>query len=138
RQKQTLEQMAETLFRQWFVENSNSDWEERPLSDFGQIICGKTPSKKKSEYFEGEYPFIKIPDMHGNTFVFETQDSLSEKGFLSQKKKALPAKSISVSCIATVGLVTMNAFPSQTNQQINSIISEEKYRYYLYCEMKNS
>lgn len=138
RQSQTLEQMAETLFRQWFVENPNPDWDERPLSDFGQIICGKTPSKKKTEYFDGEYPFIKIPDMHGKTFVFDTQDSLSEEGFLSQKKKALPAKSINVSCIATVGLVTMNAFPSQTNQQINSIIPDEDFRYYLYCEMKNS
>ncbi|MBD3654677.1 restriction endonuclease subunit S [Kangiella sp.] len=138
RQNQTLEQMAETLFRQWFVENPNPEWEERPLSEFGQIICGKTPSKKKPEYFDGEYPFIKIPDMHGKTFVFDTQDSLSEEGFLSQEKKALPAKSINVSCIATVGLVTMNAFPSQTNQQINSIITDDEYRYYLYCEMKNS
>ena len=138
RQNETLEQMAETLFRQWFVENPNPEWEERPLSEFGQIICGKTPSKKKPEYFDGEYPFIKIPDMHGKTFVFDTQDSLSEEGFLSQEKKALPAKSINVSCIATVGLVTMNAFPSQTNQQINSIITDDEYRYYLYCEMKNS
>jgi type I restriction enzyme S subunit len=138
RQNKTLEQMAETLFRQWFVEEADEGWEEKPLSDFGQIICGKTPSKKKSEYFDGEYPFIKIPDMHGKTFVLDTQDSLSEEGFLSQKKKALPPKSINVSCIATVGLVTMNAFPSQTNQQINSIIPKERYRYYLYCEMKNS
>jgi len=138
RQNATLEKMAETLFREWFVEKGNPEWEERPLSEFGQIICGKTPSKKKPEYFDGEYPFIKIPDMHGKTFVFDTQDSLSEEGFLSQKNKALPAKSINVSCIATVGLVTMNAFPSQTNQQINSVIPDDEYRYYLYCEMKNS
>lgn len=138
RQNETLEKMAETLFRQWFVENPNPEWKERPLIEFGQIICGKTPSKKKPEYFDGEYSFIKIPDMHGKTFVFDTQDSLSEEGFLSQKNKALPPKSINVSCIATVGLVTMNAFPSQTNQQINSIIPNDEYRYYLYCEMKNS
>src|SRR5690625_2477527 len=138
RQNQTLEQMAETLFRQWFVEEADEGWEERPLSQFGQIICGKTPSKKKAKYFNGEYPFIKIPDMHGKTFVFDTQDKLSEEGFLSQKNKALPPKSINVSCIATVGLVTMNAFPSQTNQQINSIIPDDEYRFYLYCEMKNS
>lgn len=138
RQNQTLEQLAETLFRQWFVENPNTEWEQTPLSDFGKIICGKTPSKKKTEYFDGEYPFIKIPDMHGKTFVFDTQDSLSKEGFLSQKNKALPPKSINVSCIATVGLVTMNAFPSQTNQQINSIIPEEDFRYYLYCKLKNS
>ena len=138
RQNKTLEAMAETLFREWFVEGAEEDWEERPLSYFGDIICGKTPSKKKAKYFDGEYPFIKIPDMHGKTFVFATQDSLSEEGFNSQLNKALPEKSINVSCIATVGLVTMNAYPSQTNQQINSIIPKDKYRYYLYCEMRTS
>lgn len=138
RQNKTLEAIAETLFREWFVEGAEEDWEEKPLSYFGDIICGKTPSKKKSEYFNGEYPFIKIPDMHGKTFVFATQDSLSQEGFNSQLNKALPEKSINVSCIATVGLVTMNAYPSQTNQQINSIIPKDKYRYYLYCEMRTS
>jgi type I restriction enzyme S subunit len=27
RQNKTLEQMAETLFRQWFVEEAGEDWE---------------------------------------------------------------------------------------------------------------
>lgn len=138
RQNETLEKMAEALFRQWFVEEAEEDWEEVPLSYFGEIICGKTPSKKFQEYFNGEYSFIKIPDMHGKTFVFDTTDSLSEKGFNSQINKSLPEKSINVSCIATVGLVTMNAKKAQTNQQINSIIPKEGFRYYLFCTMKAS
>ena len=32
RQNKTLEAIAETLFRQWFVEESQEDWEEKPLS----------------------------------------------------------------------------------------------------------
>ncbi|MCP4680977.1 MAG: restriction endonuclease subunit S [Desulfobacterales bacterium] len=138
RQNKTLEAMAETLFRQWFVEEARDDWEEKPLSFFGEIICGKTPSKKIHSYFNGEIPFIKIPDMHGNTFLFETSDSLTEEGKKSQDNKTLPAKSICVSCIATVGLVSMNAKVSQTNQQINSIIpNKEYYRYFLYLLMKS-
>jgi len=53
RQNKTLEAMAETLFRQWFpptqdlrrasVEKADEEWEEKPLSFFGYIICGKTP-----------------------------------------------------------------------------------------------
>ena len=43
-----------------------------------------------------------------------------------------------MSCIATVGLVSMNAKESQTNQQINSIIpKEEYYRYFVYLLMKS-
>jgi len=139
RQNKTLEQMAETLFRQWFVEEAQEDWEEKPLNYFGDVICGKTPSKKKPEYHDGEIPFIKIPDMHGNTFIFNTADTLTDEGSNSQKNKLLPPKSICVSCIATVGLVSMNIVESQTNQQINSIIpKEDKYRYFLYLYMKSS
>jgi type I restriction enzyme S subunit len=33
RQNKTLEQMAQTLFRQWFVEEAGEDWEEGVISD---------------------------------------------------------------------------------------------------------
>ena len=139
RQNKTLEAMAETLFRQWFMEEAQDDWEEKPLSFFGDIVCGKTPPKKSLNYFGGEIPFIKIPDMHENIFIFETSDSLTEEGKLFQLNKTLPPKSICVSCIATVGLVSMNAKESQTNQQINSIIPRKDcYRYFLFLTMKLS
>ena len=133
KQNKTLENIAQTLFHKWFIEEAEDEWEEKPLSYFGKIICGKTPSKKIYEYFGGEVPFIKIPDMHNNTFIFKTEDTLSNLGKDSQNNKTLPEKSICVSCIATVGLVSMNAFKSQTNQQINSIIPNKiEYRYFIY------
>jgi type I restriction enzyme S subunit len=137
RQNKTLEQMAETLFRQWFVEEAEEEWEETKLEELGSIVCGKTPSKKIHSFFSGNIPFIKIPDMHGKVYVFESEDSLTEEGANSQPNKTLPELSICVSCIATVGLVCMNALPSQTNQQINSVVPhEESWRYYLYCKLK--
>ncbi len=152
RQNQTLESLAQTLFRQWFGSETlvspldeakasfpnRENWKEKPLDFFGNIICGKTPSKSNPQYFDGNIPFIKIPDMHGNTFIFKTVDTLTEVGKESQKNKTLPPKSICVSCIATVGLVSMNIIESQTNQQINSIIPyKDFYRYYLYLYMKS-
>lgn len=108
------------------------------MSDFGNIICGKTPSKKVDEYYNGNIPFIKIPDMHGNIFVFKTNEYLSKLGSQTQINKFIPKKSICISCIATVGVVSMNAFKSHTNQQINSIVpKKEHYRYFLYLYMKN-
>jgi type I restriction enzyme S subunit len=136
RQNKTLEQLAETLFRQWFLEEVEDSWQEVKLSTLGKIICGKTPSKNIAEYFGGDIPFIKIPDMHGNTFVFDSVDSLTEFGMASQLNKTIPPKSICVSCIATVGLIVMNAKTSQTNQQINSIIPyKEDFRYFIYLKM---
>ena len=139
RQNKTLEDTAQTLFRKWFIEDADEGWEKKPLSYFGNIICGKTPSKKVKEYFGGHIPFIKIPDMHGKTFVFRSSDTLSKEGRDSQKNAIIPPKSICISCIATVGLVSMNAFESQTNQQINSVIpKKDEYRYYIYLFMKSS
>ena len=138
RENATLEQMAETLFHQWFVVEAKEEWEEKPLSFFGKIVCGKTPPKKEKKYFGGQIPFIKIPDMHNNVFVFNSEDTLTEEGVLSQKEKTIPPFSIIVSCIATVGLVVMNAKKAQTNQQINSIIPEkEYYRYFLFLHFRN-
>jgi len=139
RQNETLENIAQTLFRKWFIEDADETWEEVELSYFGNVVCGKTPSKKVDEYFGGNIPFIKIPDMHDKTFVFDTLDNLSEEGKDFQKNKTIPPKSICISCIATVGLIAMNAFESQTNQQINSVIPKKDiYRYYIYLFMKSS
>lgn len=43
RQNQTLEQMAETLFRQWFVEEADKDWEEGVLGDEFDFTMGQSP-----------------------------------------------------------------------------------------------
>lgn len=135
-QNKTLVRLAETLFRRWFVEEAEAGWETGKLGELGKIICGKTPSKKMHSYFGGSIPFIRIPDMHGKTFIFDAADTLTEKGANSQQNKYLPPKSICVSCIATVGLVAMNAFRCQTNQQVNSIVpNKEIYRYFLYLKL---
>lgn len=45
RQNQTLEQLAETLFRQWFVEEADEDWEVGVLGDFVEVKYGKDHKK---------------------------------------------------------------------------------------------
>ena len=112
-------------------------WELKALSDLGQIICGKTPSKSNKEFYGDDVPFIKIPDMHNQVFITQTTDNLSVAGANSQSKKYIPPKSICVSCIATVGLVSMTSKPSHTNQQINSIIpNDEQTSEFLYLLLK--
>jgi type I restriction enzyme S subunit len=97
-------------------------WEVTIVSDFGKVVCGKTPSTKDPDNFEGEFPFITIPDMRGNLINLSTERSVSEKGATVLKGKLLPAGSICISCIATPGLVCITSCDSFTNQQINSIV----------------
>ncbi|UBX49291.1 restriction endonuclease subunit S [Providencia alcalifaciens] len=113
-------------------------WRISKLSDFGNIICGKTPSKKENSFYGNDVPFIKIPDMHGNVFITRTFDNLSFEGSKSQIKKLIPEDSICVSSIATVGLVSITTKSAHTNQQINSVVPEYKYfRDYLYFSLLN-
>lgn len=108
-------------------------WEVEQVKDFGSVVCGKTPSKSNADYYGDDVPFIKIPDMYRSAWITETTDGLSFAGANSQAKKQIPAKSISVSCIATVGKVVITSEPSHTNQQINSVIPNAEYsRNYLY------
>jgi type I restriction enzyme S subunit len=58
RQNKTLEAMAETLFRQWFIEEANEDWEDVPLVDFFDFLEG--PGIRNWQYTESGTPFINI------------------------------------------------------------------------------
>lgn len=146
-----LEQMAENLYKEWFVrfrfpgyekeEMENGlpkEWKISRLQDFGRIETGKTPSMEYSEYYGGNYLFIKTPDMHDTMFVFNTSETLSEEGNNIQKKKLLPINSIMVSCIGSGGVVAINAKQGHTNQQINSIILHDQvYLEWLYFTCKS-
>ena len=44
RQNKTLEAMAETLFRQWFIEEAKEDWQQATLKDEFSFTMGQSPS----------------------------------------------------------------------------------------------
>ena len=94
-----------------------------------RVVTGKTPSTKEQRFWNGNIPFITIPDMHNQIFTINTERTINKVG----SKALIPKNSISVSCIATVGLVSISTEESQTNQQINSIILNNEYDlYYLF------
>ena len=65
RQNTTLERMAETLFRQWFVEEAQEDWEEKRIGDLVKVIDnrGKTPPYSD---IPSDYPLIEVNALTGN------------------------------------------------------------------------
>ena len=141
---ENLEQQAQAIFKSWFVDFEPfggvmpDDWRIGTVLDLSkEIICGKTPSTRKKEYYGDYMPFITIPDMHNRVYTTTTERYLSELGANSQMKKTLPKNSICVSCIGTAGLVALVSTDSQTNQQINSIVPKEGYSsYYIFLLMQ--
>lgn len=63
RQNATLEKMAETLFRQWFVEEAKEEWELKPLSSIADFLnglaCQKFPPKNEKDKLQ----VLKIKDL---------------------------------------------------------------------------
>lgn len=50
RQNKTLEAIAETLFRQWFIEEADAGWEEVPLAHFADNIRDNVKAEDLSNY----------------------------------------------------------------------------------------
>ena len=130
-----LEKMAEEIYREWFVrlrfpgyekvkkvKGVPEGWEIDRVDSIGKIVTGKTPPTDNPRYFGGPYFFIKTPDMHGNIFIVETEERLSQNGLDSQPSQTIPRGSICVSCIGTGGIVSITTSECQTNQQINSVV----------------
>ena len=138
-----LEAAALSIYKCFFVDyipfdgSQPSSWKEVTVDDIASdVICGKTPPTADPQNYGGTIPFITIPDMHGSVYTTSTARFLSEKGASTQPGKMLPANSVCVSCIASVGLVCLTAEPSQTNQQINSIICKDQISpFYVYTKM---
>lgn len=145
-----LEEATQRLYKEWFIDlhfpgyedteiidGVPEEWKKQRISSLGEIITGKTPSTANEQYYGGNIPFVKIPDMHNCVYPIKTEVTLTVEGANTQKNKFIPKNSIMVSCIATVGLVNIAVEPCQTNQQINSIIlNKEQDLYYVYSTMK--
>ena len=143
-----LEEMAQALYRKMFVdgidmENLPEGWRMGIISDFGDVITGKTPSSNVPEDFGMDMPFITPGDFqYYNKFAIGSERGLSAIGYRRLSNKILPEGSVIVTCIGSdMGKVAIASERCITNQQMNSIIVKEKfysdYLYYCLSSMKD-
>ena len=145
KQIKLLEESAQRLYKEWFIdlrfpeyENTKivdgvpEGWEKKKIFELGKVVTGKTPSTANKANYDGEIPFITIPDMHSGIYPISSQ-TLSKQGAESQIGKYIPKNSLMVSCIGTAGLVCISETLCQTNQQINSLVLDNDIKlYYMY------
>ncbi len=145
KQIRLLEESAQRLYKEWFIdlrfpghENTKivdgvpEGWKKKKIFELGKVITGKTPSTANKANYGGDIPFITIPDMHSGIYPISSQ-TLSKQGADSQLGKYVPENSLLVSCIGTAGLVCISEALCQTNQQINSLVMENGLKlYYMY------
>ncbi|WP_283392755.1 restriction endonuclease subunit S [Photobacterium phosphoreum] len=110
-------------------------WPLVKLADIANVVTGATP-KKRSEYYDGDVPFVTPGDLGKISGITSTSRTLTQEG--ADSVRSIPVGSVMVCCIgATIGKVGIAEKTVVTNQQINSLVVDErkafpKYVYY-YC-----
>lgn len=151
-----LEQMAENLYKEWFVrfrfpgyedvkfENGiPKGWEILRANQLFDITIGKTPDRKIFEYFsnipECNYPWISIKDMRSaSTFVFKTNEYLSFNAVNTCNVKIIPKNTVILSFKLTVGQVAITTSDMCTNEAIAHFTTDNAaMREYIYLYLKN-
>lgn len=99
------------------------------IGDLGEIITGNTPSKKNPDNY-GDYAlWIKPTDINPDEkYTTVVEEMFSEKAAHDCRTRMVPAKSVCVPCIGTVGTkLTMTPCDCFVNQSINAVVPNEDY-----------
>lgn len=122
RQNTTLEAMAETLFRQWFVEEAHVDWEEVPLKDVVDIAIGRTPPRQEHQWFsesEIDVKWISIKDMgNDGVYIFKTSEYLTKEAVRQFNIPVIPEDTVVLSFKMTLGRVAITTQEMLSNEAI--------------------
>jgi type I restriction enzyme, S subunit len=118
RQNATLEQMAEVLFRQWFVEEAKEDWEVVRLGDVCEVSGGTTPSTSIKSYWDGDIAWTTPRDLSNKNsiFLFDTERKITTEGLSKIGSGLHPVGTLLMSSRAPIGYLTILGIPVAINQ----------------------
>lgn len=128
-QNETLEALAETLFRQWFVEEAKEDWEEGKLGDEFDFTMGQSPPG--SSYNKEKKG---IPLYQGNAdFGFRFP---SNRIFTTESKRFAEKYDTLISVRAPVGAQNMANEKCCIGRGVTAFRYKEDHSFYSYTYYK--
>jgi type I restriction enzyme S subunit len=113
RQNKTLEGMAEALFRQWFIEEAQDDWEIIVLPDLcTRLGSGGTPSTTVKEYYEGEVNWFTTKEL-SDDFTLRSEKMITQEAVRESATRVFPKNTIMLAIYAAptvgrLGILTSN------------------------------
>jgi type I restriction enzyme S subunit len=131
RQNATLEKMAETLFRQWFVEEADDEWEEKPLSYIANFLNGLACQKFLPKNDIEKLPVLKIKELREG--ITENSDWVTtdvEPEYIVKNGDVIFAWS------ASLMVKIWDGQDCILNQHLFKVTSDDypKWFYYLWCK----
>ena len=151
-----LEEMAQAIFKNWFVDFEPfkdgkfvdselgiipEGWKVGRADDFYQINIGKTPPRKEHQWFStnpADKIWVSIANM-GNSgiFISDSSEYLTKEAVVRHNIIMVPRNTILLSFKLTVGRVAIADKELTTNEAIaRFILSDDKYMEYLYLYLK--
>ena len=145
-----LEQMAENLYKEWFVrfrfpghENAEFEnglpkgWKQHRFSSIANILSGGTPSTEQEEFYGGGIPFYTPKDSSDNYYVFDTITTITKDGLEHCNSLLYSKDTIMITARGTVGNLNLLAVPMAMNQSCYAINSGLiRSQYYLFFLLK--
>ena len=142
-----LEQMAQAIFKSWFVDfepfsgEQPASWSIGKAEDFFDIAIGKTPPRKEPQWFttdSQDVTWVSISDMGScGMFISDSSEYLTAESVGRFNVKVVPRGTVLLSFKLTVGRVTIADGEMATNEAIAHFKqSSEKTLEYLYCYLK--
>jgi type I restriction enzyme S subunit len=148
-----LENMAEEIYREWFVRFRFPGWQEaefekgQPIAWTHQKIAqafdftgGGTPSKDNDSFWRnGNVDWYTPSDItkSNSLFMASSEYQCNEEGLRRSSARLFPAYSVMMTSRATIGAIGINSKPACTNQGFITCIPNEQYPLtYLYHWLK--
>lgn len=130
-----LEAQAQALFKSWFVDfeplggTMPEDWKEGTIGEMCTCYLGGTPSRAKSEYWNGDIPWINSGEVNKYRII-EGSEYITELGLKKSATKLLPKKTTVLAITgATLGQVSLLEIEACANQSVIGILENEKMPY---------
>lgn len=141
RENATLEALAETLFRHYFIENPDPTWKEGKLGDILSVRGGTTPSTNEPRFWNGNIAWTSPRDVTtlNGMYLFKTERTITEEGLAKISSGLLPAGTLLMSSRAPVGVLAFAEIPVAINQGYIAIIDDKGYpKEFIYLWLKDN
>lgn len=121
-QNKTLEQLAETLFRQWFVEEAEESWKVEKLGRVFDIGIGRTPPRKEQHWFTlnpNDVKWVSIKDMGTSGIYIDTvSEYLTPQAVEQYSVPVIPENTVMLSFKMTIGRLAISTEKMASNEAI--------------------
>ena len=116
--------MQELLTGKKRLPGFSGEWKKYKVGEIGVVVTGSTPPRSNRNLWGGNFPWVSARDFIGK-YISSSYEHVTSEG--KNYCRILPAESVLVTCIASIGLNGIAAIPLATNQQINAIVCNNDF-----------